>query len=1117
MMSPTRSKHPRRPAGRLHALEKSAVARLRKLRRGGSADTLRLAEQSLKTLGSERRFTTTPDGRLLSLSPGIWEFLGSEHPENESLESAGRALVAAGFPDAILPLLSTPVDGPPTIERTIRRDGVVHEWTSLPLTRGLGRAWIVSDRTALARSEVLQSALFRVSEISRDAEDLHSVLSRIHNVVGELMDASNFYVALYDDERRALNFPYYVDEADPEPPEEGNARGLTGWVLRQGEPLLATPEVFRRLVESGEIEQIGAPSVDWLGVPLASRFGTFGVMGVQSYRDDVRYSRRDLEILIFVAHHVAAIIEQRRRESALRESEQRYRQLFDNNQAIKIVIDPYSGRIVDANPAACRFYGYDRKTLCSKVIWQINTLPEHEVRQELQNAVARERGYFLFKHRTATGEIRDVEIHSGPINVGGRPLLYSIIHDVTERMRAEKALRRSEQHFRTLIENASDMVAIVDIQGTIHYNSPSVTRVLGYRASATIGKNIFDYAHPDDVDSVRTLLDDAAAGEQSRVIEMRIRHRLGGWKILEGIAHSLDEEHDRLVVNCRDISERKMAEQMLQTHAAAMEASSDGISIIDSRGRFSYVNRAFIRMFGFKRPEELVGQPWNVALDPGYTASVRSRIIRPFMSRGEWRGEIEVRAQNGSEIPSETSLYRIGNGSVVWFIHDITDRKLAAEQIRYLAYHDSLTGLANRMNFQDRLLLEISRAEREKRKLGLIYLDLDRFKSINDSKGHHFGDELLQEIGNRIRAAAPDEFLVSRLGGDEFTVLLHQIDSRDDVVRVAERILSAVREPMTILGHEVTCTTSVGVALYPEDGTDADTLKRNADKAMYYAKEQGRDRYQSFNATLGAATLERIALETGIRRARERNELSLNYQPIVSLKSGRIHGFEALLRWDSAELGRVSPAVFIPVAEALGQMTAIGAWVLDTACHDLVGLHRAGFSGISVSVNVSMTQLRHAGLTSSVLATLAESQLDAKYLELEVTESGAMENPQAIIDEMTSLQKSGVRVSLDDFGIGHSSFSHLKRLPIHTLKIDQSFIHDVVDDAETGTLVQAMIEMAHTLRLTVIAEGVETPAQRAFLTQHGCDYMQGYLFSRPMPLEDVGEFLRRHAADTRQW
>jgi diguanylate cyclase (GGDEF)-like protein/PAS domain S-box-containing protein len=1133
-------------------------------------------------------------------------------------------------------------------------DGRVLSRASVPIVSGeriRGRAWYFRDVTESVRNEAMQSALFRIATLSRDARNLDEFYGAVHGIVNGLMEATYFYIAEYDAERDILTFPYFVDKYDAAPIGRPPGRGLTAYVLRTGKPLLATPEEFDELKRSGEVESIGAPSVDWLGVPLSTGDRTWGVIGVQTYDEGARYTARDRDILLFVAQHVASAIEQKRQEDALRESERRYRQMFENNRAVQLLIDPDSGRIVDANMAAADFYGWDIDTLRTMHVQEINTLDEEAIRAEMENAALQERSYFVFTHRIANGDLRDVEVHSGPIIASGRTLLYSIIHDITERKRAEKALLLSEQKYRNIVDYASVGIYRSSPDGTILMANPTLARILGYdsidelqrrnlatdvyvteeeRESALTRFAANGYAIEEELlwrkrdgtpiwvqlnahaidlhegaevfegfvfditerkmadeqvaaaDAQRKAVLDAASRvsiiatdpqgvitvfnsgaermlghmasdviglrnvtelhldtelvQHARRLAFELGERLSGFDVLvhraanEGLEErewtyirnngepvvvllsvtALRDEHGNLTGYLHvgtDVTERKRAEETLRQQSAAMTASMDGIGILDARLDFTYVNDALAKLFGYPIPQEIVGRSICDLYEPPEQVRFITTIVPLVQHRGRWRGEATGLRSDGSLFPQEISLTAIDGGGMVCVVRDITERTYAEEQIKHLAYHDALTTLPNRLLFKDRVTVAISHAQRHDGRVAVLFLDLDRFKVINDSLGHNIGDQLLQAVAARVQSCVRDSDTVARLGGDEFTLLLPELTHAEDAALVARKILEAVRYPFHIEGREFYITTSIGISIFPEDGIDAEALIKSADTAMYQAKEQGRDNYQLFNALVNAKALQRIALEHGLRRALSHHELAVHYQPIFDFRTSRITGMEALLRWTHPEMGPIPPATFIPLAEAIGVMIPIGTWAMRTACAQAKEWHDAGFNTLSLAVNLSVCQLQQPDLVTIVREIVTETGLPARLLELEITESTAMQSPDASIRTLYDLKKLGIRISLDDFGTGHSSLAYLKRFPIDTLKIDQSFVHDITRDPDTAAIVTAIIAMGHSLRLKVIAEGVEFTDQATFLKRCSCDQMQGFLINAPMPAEELGAIL----------
>ena len=457
-------------------------------------------------------------------------------------------------------------------------------------------------------------------------------------------------------------------------------------------------------------------------------------------------------------------------------------------------------------------------------------------------------------------------------------------------------------------------------------------------------------------------------------------------------------------------------------------------------------------------------------------------------------------------------------------MQDITERKHAEAQIYNLAYFDSLTGLPNRILFKEHLAHALTRAERAGNMAALLFLDLDRFKNINDTLGHSIGDKLLQGVAERLLVSVRKSDMigreeggdltssVARLGGDEFTVLLDEIKCVQDAARVAQRINNSISHPFNLDSHEVTVTTSIGISLFPNDGSDIITLVKNADTAMYYAKEVGRNNFQFYTRSMNISTLERLALENHLRKALEREEFLLYFQPLIDMATSDIIGVEALIRWRHHELGMVSPAEFIPLAEETGLIIQIDEWVLRTACEYAITWQESGLPPITMSVNLSGQHFIREKLNETVERVLKETGLDPNCLDLELTESVLMKNAEETVQMLRSLKEMGVHLSIDDFGTGYSSLSYLRRFPLDTLKIDRSFVKDVTTDADNAEITKAIIAMAHSLKLRVLAEGVETREQYEFLRDHGCQVLQGFLFSKPLPYDELVRFYRCKSA-----
>jgi diguanylate cyclase (GGDEF)-like protein/PAS domain S-box-containing protein len=941
------------------------------------------------------------------------------------------------------------------------------------------------------------------------------------------------------------------------------------------------------------------------------------------------------------------------------------REILDPHRAVQLLIDPESGRIVEANPAASSFYGIPHAQLLSLRISDIHTLDPDRLQGAISQAAAGRRSRFQLTHRLASGETRDVEVHSGPVEVGGRRLLFSIVRDVSDHKRAEEALFKTEQAFAA----ALDGMAILSADEKFVYLNEAHARIHGHDGPEALRGRSFWVLY-DEEERARfeaTIL--PALWREGRWRGEAEGRRRDGSRFPQELSLSAIAGGG-LVCVVRDISERKQAERLQGALYRIAETSSSvddtdtlypalhrivaelmyarnfyialqdeegGLSFpyfvdeIESapvprtpgRGLTEHVLRTGTSLLA--TPEimarlledgqaELVGAPsmdWlGVPLKRGDRAfgvlavqsyredarfTEQDKDVLAFVSQhvaaaidrrraadrlresetrfrtlaetapcaitidqsGECRyanavaGALsgysprELERMNLVELvhPDDQDLvreravlskedlpthheFRIvrkdgqerwldfcasaieygGQRATLGAAFDITDRKRADEQIRNLAYHDPLTSLPNRLLFRDRLSLAVAQAHRAGQKLAVLFIDLDRFKVINDSLGHALGDRVLQTVAARLQASVREGDTVARVGGDEFVLILPGVQRLLQVARVAEKICAALREPLVLEGHELFVTTSMGISVYPDDGEDAEALIKNADTAMYRAKEHGRNRYQLFTASMNTGAAERLAQEARLRRALKEGELSVHYQPVVDLQTGRIEGVEALLRWNDPERGIRPAAEFIAVAESTGLIVPIGAFVLRTACAQARAWQERGHGGLRVSVNLSARQLRQADLPALLRDVLQETGLDPSHLALEITETQAMIGGDAACAALQRLKALGPRLLVDDFGVGASSLSLLRRLPVDALKIDRSFVKDLGTREGSG-VTAAVIALAHALELQVVAKGVETEEQRAFLAARGCDRVQGHLLGEPVPAEACSTYL----------
>jgi diguanylate cyclase (GGDEF)-like protein/PAS domain S-box-containing protein len=553
-----------------------------------------------------------------------------------------------------------------------------------------------------------------------------------------------------------------------------------------------------------------------------------------------------------------------------------------------------------------------------------------------------------------------------------------------------------------------------------------------------------------------------------------------------------------------DITDRKESEDR---YRSLVEMSPDIIAVI-SNEKIDYINEAGCKLVGASSPDEIIGQSIFKFTNPNVIDNIRKRIKDIFVNKSTKRFEFQVFGLDGHSIEVEISAMPIqyaGRRAIQIVGRDITERKQAEKTIQKMAYYDALTGLPNRNMLKYQLNKFLSKQENQM--LAVLFLDLDRFKIINDTKGHSTGDLLLQKVAKRLKSAVPSDGLVSRLGGDEFIILLPNIDKKK-VTEVAKRILEEFHEPIEIEKQEFFVTPSIGISIYPTDGEDVETLIKYADTAMYLAKERGKNNFQFYRSNLDHLTSRKMELENGLRKALEQNQLMLYYQPQIELATGKIVGVEALIRWMHHDYGMISPAEFIPLAEETGLIVPLGKWVLIEACKQNKLWQNNGLQPVPIAVNISVRQIQDDQFVDFIMNTLDQFGLEPHYLELEITES-IMQNIEKSTIILNQLKDLGVKISIDDFGTGYSSLSYLKHLPINNLKIDKSFVDDIIHHSNQGAIVKTIIDMGHNLNFTVIAEGIEKEEQIKFLIENSCKIGQGYYFSKPLSSEEMMKLLEK--------
>jgi diguanylate cyclase (GGDEF)-like protein/PAS domain S-box-containing protein len=624
--------------------------------------------------------------------------------------------------------------------------------------------------------------------------------------------------------------------------------------------------------------------------------------------------------------------------------------------------------------------------------------------------------------------------------------------------------------------------------------------------------------HPDDLPRFQKLLQEHLLGV-SDVFESehRIRNINNDWIWVRSRGKLVERDSEgkpmRMAGTARDITTIRNADRERLVALEVLRSMSEAVAVIDLDYQFISVNPAFSRITSYTE-EEVIGKNSDI-LDSMQHGADFYRRVREILDRtGHWAGEMWQKRKDGDEFLGwiEMSEVRDAQGIRSYFVavvNDITDKKRAEQELRYLANYDTLTGLPNRALLSERLGRAIVRARRQETRVAVLFLDLDRFKDINDSLGHAAGDRLLKAAASRIQTTIGASDTVARLGGDEFTVILEDVESLAAVERMAREILTAFSMPLEVDDrHDVNITPSLGISLYPDHALVPTDLLKFADTAMYQAKAEGRNTFQIYNETMDAESRRRAQILASLRKAIDKGEFRLVYQPRMSLSDGRITGVEALIRWHSAELGDISPMTFIPLAEESGLIIPIGEWVLQEACQTLKRWRNHQLTDLSMAVNVSAIQLLRGDLTQSIKRVLEETGIPADRLELEITESMVMENAAQSTNILNAVRELGVSLAIDDFGTGYSSLVYLKRLPINTLKIDKAFVGDLVDDPDDEAITATIITMSHSLGLNVIAEGVETEQQLRYLREQGCDEIQGYWLSPPIDGHRCLAFIR---------
>jgi diguanylate cyclase (GGDEF)-like protein/PAS domain S-box-containing protein len=807
------------------------------------------------------------------------------------------------------------------------------------------------------------------------------------------------------------------------------------------------------------------------------------------------------------------IIDRRRVEKDLR----LLRNLMDQSNDAVYVIDPETRGFLDINKKACDTLGYEREELLNLGVVDIEAvIPDTFSWTEHVSDVRNGKSIIVEgEHRRKDGTTFPVEVSVKIILQERKEYMVAVARDITERL-AEEMLEESEHKYRQLFENSTDFVFTLDLDGNFTNVNRAAERLTGYTKGELIGMNYRDYtpsaAHDEIFQSFNRVFE---TGKRLQDMPLEVVLKDGTRKHFETSVGPLKNGKEIIGFQgaLRDVTARKLTEEKFSLAAAVINNTLDGIVVTDPQGIIQQVNPSFTSITGYTK-EEALGKTPRILKSDRHDQAFYKHMWDSLVTKGSWEGEIWNRRKNGETYPEWLSITAIkdAQGETTHYVgvfHDISELKQTHERMKHQAYHDGLTGLPNRQLFNDRLNAAIASSKRTGQKLAVMFLELDNFKNVNDTLGHYSGDLLLQQVAKRLEENTREEDTIARLGGDEFMVILPRLEDVRQAAIVAKRYLAALGKPIVLGENTVFVGASIGISFFPDDGQDVEQLVKNCDLAMYRAKAQGKNTFVMFRQSFTQEVERRFALETQLRHAVQRQEFILHFQPKVELGTGRIVGSEALVRWQLPEGEIVYPNEFIPLAEDTDIILPLGRWVLEDACRQTAMLQPADGNQLSVAVNLSVRQFQDKALIDTVKKVLAKTGLAPENLILEVTERIFMSDVEQAIGVLSNLANEGIRVAIDDFGTGYSSLNYLKKLPLSIVKIDRSFVKDIPRNLDDVAIAKAIIAMAHSLNLQVVAEGVETAEQLKFMQKQGCEEIQGYFFSRPLPGEDYAKLVKQ--------
>lgn len=796
---------------------------------------------------------------------------------------------------------------------------------------------------------------------------------------------------------------------------------------------------------------------------------------------------------------------------ALMESERKFQLLFEEAQDCHLLLSA-DGRIVDINRIGYERLGYTKQEMLGRYIADFNS-SEYADQVPRRMAQVQREGHASFEsaHIRKDGSVIPIEVNAQIIELGGQPLYYSVVRDITERKQLERELNAREARYRAVIETSADGFWIVGMEGQLLEVNDAYVRLSGYSREELLTMCVSELEAREQPEETASHIEKILQNGHDRFETMHRRKDGSVWPVEIGVTYW--PTVGRLFVFATDITERKHREEEQKLAMLVFQNISEAMSVMDSGNRIMTVNPAFIQLTGYAA-EEVIGKNPNILSSGHHDSEFYRQMWKSLADTGQWQGEIWDRRKNGELMAEWLTISTIYDdaGQVhrrVALFSDITKKKEAEEMIWRQANFDPLTQMPNRSMFRGRLEQEIRKSYSGGTSLALCYIDLDRFKEVNDMLGHHVGDDLLVDAARRIASCARESDVVARLGGDEFAVLLTGSPDAAYVERVARDVIAKLVDPFHLSGEVANVSASIGITLYPDDAADADSLLKNADQAMYLAKSQGRNRFSYFTHQLQEQAQKRLRMIGDLRNALVEEQFRVYFQPIVDLSTGRIHKAEALLRWHHPELGVVSPLEFIPLAEETGMINEIGDWVFMESARWVQRWIQLYASDFQVSINKSPVQFMSEANVFDIIwfNYLRNLGLTGNNFVIEITEGLLLQEDQRVLNKLLSFRDAGVQVAIDDFGTGYSALSYLKKFDIDYLKIDKSFVSNLEADENDMALAEAIIVMAHKLGLKVIAEGVETIGQLRLLSGVGCDFAQGYLFARPMPPEEFEALL----------